>query len=127
MRLLLDQGLPISAASTLRGEGWSIEHVAEIGLDRATDREIVAYAAAAGNVVIVTLDSDFHALLAVRDADAPSVIRIRQDGLRGPAAAELVAWVVEQACDALTAGAVATVDAERLRIRRLPISRDNRQ
>lgn len=127
MRLLLDQRLPVSAASALRPDGWSIEHVAEIGLDRATDCEIVAHAGAAGDVVIVTLDSDCHALLAVRNAAAPSVIRIRQDGLRGPAAAELVAWVVAQARDALTAGAVVTVDAERVGIRPLPIDSENHE
>jgi predicted nuclease of predicted toxin-antitoxin system len=43
MRLLLDQGLPRSAAAILRGKGWDVIHVGEIGMAAAADEEILAY------------------------------------------------------------------------------------
>lgn len=40
-RLLLDQGLPRSAAAILRDKGIDIIHVAEVGLRDAKDIEII--------------------------------------------------------------------------------------
>ena len=39
-------------------------HVGEIGMSRAADEEIPAFSAAR-NAVVVTLDADFHTILAV--------------------------------------------------------------
>ncbi|MBI5443518.1 MAG: DUF5615 family PIN-like protein [Deltaproteobacteria bacterium] len=44
MKLMLDQGLPRSAAALLREKGHDAVHVAEIGLAAATDAEILAEA-----------------------------------------------------------------------------------
>jgi predicted nuclease of predicted toxin-antitoxin system len=38
MKLLLDQGLPRSAAAMLRNIGFDVTHVAEIGLSQAEER-----------------------------------------------------------------------------------------
>lgn len=43
-RLLLDQGLAPSVASLLRLEGWEAFHVSEVGLEKASDPEILRYA-----------------------------------------------------------------------------------
>ncbi|MGH8285469.1 MAG: DUF5615 family PIN-like protein [Steroidobacteraceae bacterium] len=37
IKILLDQGLPRSAAARLREAGWDAVHAAEVGLERATD------------------------------------------------------------------------------------------
>jgi len=68
--LLLDQGLPRSAATLLREQGWDVLHTGDIGLSKATDRAILDYAQAEKRTVI-TLDADFHAILAVENAEAP--------------------------------------------------------
>jgi predicted nuclease of predicted toxin-antitoxin system len=87
---------------------------------RAADREILERAGREGEVV-VTLDADFHTLLALTNAASPSVIRIRIEGLRGADVAAIVSDVVA-ACHAdLVAGAMVTVDAHRIRVRRLPL------
>src|SRR5271165_2593263 len=78
--LLLDQGLPRSTASLLVEAGYSALHAAEIGLSRASDSEILAYARQE-DLIVVTLDADFHMLLAVQGAASPSVIRLRQQRL----------------------------------------------
>ena len=70
MKLLLDQGLPRSAAMLLREGGIDTLHVGEIGLAAATDNEILQRGRQEERVV-VTLDADFHALLAFSKAASP--------------------------------------------------------
>jgi predicted nuclease of predicted toxin-antitoxin system len=72
IKMLLDQGLPRTAASLLRERGWDVQHVSERGMSRAEDSAIIALARLEQRMV-VTLDADFHALLAVSGATGPSV------------------------------------------------------
>jgi predicted nuclease of predicted toxin-antitoxin system len=122
MRLLLDQGLPRSTARLLAERGIDAVHVADLGLATATDEDILARAGADRRIV-VTLDADFHALLALSDAAGPSVVRIRREGLRGDAMAELLSRVVALVSGPLTAGAMVTVTDRGVRIHHLPVSR----
>ncbi len=93
MRLLLDQGLPRSAARFLRDAGIDTVHVGEIGYFTADDATILQKGRDDGRTV-VTLDADFHALLAISRATCPSVIRLRIEGLYGEAAAHLIQAVL---------------------------------
>ncbi len=121
MKLLLDQGLPRSAAMLLRESGIDTLHVGEIGLAAATDNEILQRGRQEGRVV-VTLDADFHSLLAFSKAVSPSVIRIRIEGLTGPVAANVIREAVLRSKEDLENGALVTVQPGRIRIRRLPLS-----
>jgi predicted nuclease of predicted toxin-antitoxin system len=78
MKLLLDQGLPRSAAALLCNAGINTIHVGDIGLFDAEDTEIIRRALEEDRIV-VTLDADFHTLLTLNEATSPSVIRIRKD------------------------------------------------
>jgi predicted nuclease of predicted toxin-antitoxin system len=120
MKLLLDQGLPRSAANLLTTAGIETIYVGEIGLSAATDSEILARAKVDGSI-IVTLDTDFHALLALSVADAPSVIRIRIEGLKAQALKDLLLIVLQECQEDPQAGAIVTVDERRIRLRRLPL------
>lgn len=120
MKLLLDQGLPRSAALLLRNAGVEALHVGEIGLASAADISIIERARQEQEVV-VTLDADFHALLALSGAAAPSVIRLRMEGLRAEAAAELIRKILAEWSQQLQEGAVLTVQSRRIRFRGLPI------
>jgi predicted nuclease of predicted toxin-antitoxin system len=89
IKILLDQGLPRSAAALLRESGWDVQHVSERGMSRAADAAIIDLARLEQRMV-VTLDADFHALLAVSGATGPSVLRIRDEGLKAHQLALLV-------------------------------------
>ena len=122
MRFLLDQGLPRSTSRHLTAAGHDAVHVADIGLSAADDGAILERGRAEDRVV-VTLDTDFHALLALSGAERPSVIRIRLEGLQAADVARVVAAAVEACAHDLENGAAVTVQAERIRLRRLPLVR----
>ena len=120
MKLLLDQGLPRSAADLLRQAGMDTIHVGEIGMSEAEDEAILEHGRGDERVV-VTLDADFHTLLALSGATAPSVIRLRIEGLRGEEAAALLQAIVTQFDEDLEQGAAVTAQEGRVRVRRLPL------
>ena len=120
IRLLLDQGLPRSTVRHLEKRGIDVCHVADIGHSRSSDAEIIELAREQG-WVIVTLDSDFHRLLSISGSNAPSVIRIRREGLRGPDVAALVRQVLDQVGEQLKHGAMLTVTERTVRLHRLPL------
>ena len=122
MKLLLDQGLPRSAVSYLMKQEISCIHVAEVGLADASDAVILDYAREEGRV-IVTLDADFHTLLALTGATFPSVIRVRIEGLRAEILAKLLTSVLEICERDLGQGALVSVTETAVRVRHLPLLR----
>lgn len=124
MRLLLDQGLPRLSATLLRELGIDAIHAGELAMFAALDEELIEYARANG-YSIVTLDADFHSLIATSGARGPSVIRFRGQRLRAPEAAGLVRLVLERVGRELQAGCFVTVTRESIRVRRLPIRRQD--
>jgi predicted nuclease of predicted toxin-antitoxin system len=120
MKLLLDQGLPLSAAELLRNKGIDAIHVGEIGMSEAEDADII-HRARKESRVVATLDADFHALLALAAAVTPSVIRIRIERLRAPAVTALLLTVIAECKEDLAQGVAITVEPSRIRTRRLPL------
>lgn len=120
MKLLLDQGIPRTAAKLLNRAGIDTVHVGEIGYAEAEDDMILQFGRK-GGYVIATLDADFHASLALTGATDPSVIRIRIEGLKAGAAAELLKTVLVRCSRDLEQGAAVTVQEERIRVRQLPL------
>lgn len=119
--ILLDQGLPRSTATLLRSAGWDIKHVGELGMSRARDEEILRYARREG-CAIVTLDADFHAIVAVENASGPTVIRIRIEGLNGQAMTNLLTSMWARIEEHVARGAMITVTPHAIRIRHLPLA-----
>ena len=121
IRALLDQGLPRSSTALLRKAGWDVVHVGDLGMAAATDAAILAFAVPEKRW-IVTLDADFHRLLAISGASVPTVIRIREEGLTAEPLVKLILAAVDRSRAALDAGAVASVTAGKARLRALPIT-----
>jgi len=120
--LLLDQGLPRSTASLLAQSGHTVFHTADIGLATASDSEILEYARE-HDLVVITLDADFHMLLATAGAASPSVVRLRQQRLNAQATADQVVAVLNACYDALEAGAAVSATRTLVRVKRLPLPR----
>lgn len=122
MKLLLDQGLPRSTVSQLSKIGIEAVHVGELGMAAVEDAEILAFAEQHSRVV-VTLDADFHTLLARSGGAGPSVIRVRIEGLRATGLADLLKNVLEICEEDLGMGAMVSVTEKAVRVRRLPLVR----
>jgi len=122
VRVLLDQGVPRRAATLLREGGIDALHVADLGMAAASDADILAWCRQHG-AVAVTLDADFHAAIALSGESAPSAIRLRIQGLKGPETARLLLDILPAREAQLTAGALITVQHGRLRVRSLPVAR----
>lgn len=121
MKLLLDQGLPRSPAVLLRSASIEAVHTSEVGLSQAEDQQILSVAADEDRIV-VTLDADFHSHLALSQATKSSVIPIRIEGLQADEVVALLRTVLRDCDDDLAAGAVISIQQQRIRIRRLPLT-----
>jgi predicted nuclease of predicted toxin-antitoxin system len=89
-------------------------------MSKATDQEILAFARDKGGVV-VTLDADFHAILALNGNRIPSVVRLRVQGKGASEIASLIAKVLSACKEEIDSGAVVTASESQARLRRLPI------
>jgi predicted nuclease of predicted toxin-antitoxin system len=115
-------GIARRAASLLRESGFDTVHLGDRGLCRLPDEDITVLARDEGRI-IVTLDADFSAILALSGATHPSVIHLRIEGLRYREAARLIATVAAGLGDELEHGCIASVTEAGIRLRRLPIVR----
>jgi predicted nuclease of predicted toxin-antitoxin system len=120
MKLLLDQGLPRSTVLHLANAGIEAAHVGDLGLAKASDN-LILDTARQRQATVVTLDADFHQVLAAARATLPSVVRIRIEGLKGDQLAAVLVQVIGKARTELEAGAVVSVTPARIRVRTLPI------
>lgn len=119
MKLLLDQGTPLSTAGLLRSNGIDAVHTGEIDLAGAEDTEILERARKDGRIII-TLDADFHALLSLSGTRSPSVIRIRIEGIRAYEFSELIQQVLDTCGSDLEFGAMVSVTEKQIRVHRFP-------
>ncbi len=121
MKWLIDNAISPLVSSGMQAAGHDAVHVRDRGMSSANDAEIFDLAARE-NRVIVSADTDFGTLLALRSVSKPSVVLFRGATPRRPAAqvARLLANLPSVE-DALNAGAIVIIEPARLRIRPLPI------
>ena len=94
-------------------------------MQAATDEEIFGLAAREGRVV-VSADTDFGTLLALRRTAGPSVLIFRRfSGRRPEEQARLLLEQLPRVREPLERGSVVVIEQDRIRIRALPIGGDN--
>jgi predicted nuclease of predicted toxin-antitoxin system len=91
MRFVVDAQLPPALARWLAGQGYVAEHVLDLAMATASDRDIWAYSVACG-AVIVTKNQDF-ANRRASEATGPSIVWLRCGNTRRH---ELLNWFERQ-------------------------------
>lgn len=120
MKLLVDMNLSPDWVAVLTQAGWETVHWSSIGNLRAADSEIMAWARKNGHVVF-THDLDFGTMLALTQAEGPSVIQVRTQDVTPAAIEKLVVNALRQFQSELEKGALIVLDEATVRARILPL------
>jgi predicted nuclease of predicted toxin-antitoxin system len=124
LRLLIDNALSPVLAERLGDAGHDVAHVRDHGLASASDAEVFAHATETDRIV-VSADTNFGALVALRRETRPPVILFRHGAERRPdRQAGLLLANLPAVENDLADGCVVVIEPKRIRVRRLPIGSD---
>jgi predicted nuclease of predicted toxin-antitoxin system len=120
VKILLNMSLTPRWAQYLQPSGFEVLHWSQIGPPDAPDEEIMAYAAKEG-LVVLTHDLGFSAILAATKGNKPSVVQIRARNITPEAVGVTIISPLRHTTVELEVGALLTINADRTRIRLLPL------
>ncbi|MBI1877462.1 MAG: DUF5615 family PIN-like protein [Chloroflexi bacterium] len=122
MKALLD--MPVSALllDVLHAYGHEGVHAHQIGLQRATDSELLELARREGRVVI-TADLDFPRLLVLSSAAGPGLILFRGGNYSDSEMCDLLERVLKEVQPEILENSICVVDKKRVRVTQLPLNR----
>jgi predicted nuclease of predicted toxin-antitoxin system len=127
VNFLIDNALLPGVAVGLRAAGHDAVHVLDYEMHAATDDAVFELAALESRVV-VSADTDFGTLLALREATSPSVILFRTASLRrADDQVALILRALPSIDAALRRGAIVILESHRVRLRDLPITRQREE
>jgi predicted nuclease of predicted toxin-antitoxin system len=120
MRLLLDMNISPTLCGMFAAGGHEVSHWSAVGALGASDAEILRYADR-NNMIVVTHDLDFGALLAASHASGPSVIQFRTQDVLSQKFVDVILSTLARFEVELAEGALVVIDERRSRVRVLPI------
>jgi len=120
MKFLVDNALSPAVAEGLCQAGHDAVHVRQYGLQAASD-EVIFERAAQEDRILLSADTDFGTILALRREKKPSVILLRRVTHWPASQVELLLANLPQIEAPLKAGSVIVFDRGQVRIRHLPI------
>lgn len=124
MKIVIDMNIPPTWVSVFEAAGYEAVHWSTIGNIKATDTTIMAWAVSNGYTVF-THDLDFGTLLAISEADTPSVIQVRTQDVFPDKLGKIVLAALKQFQTELETGALVTVNEAQAKARILPIKRNS--
>ena len=120
MKVVVDVNLSAAWVGYLQDRGHEVEHWSRVGAHDADDREIMAYAAQTG-AIILTGDMDFAEIHAFENSVKPSIIQLRAKDMLPTAQGPMVVRALTIGATHLELGAVVTIKSSRMRVSKLPI------
>jgi len=123
MKFLIDNVLSPSIAKGLCEAGHDAVHIRDKGMQSASDEEVFELAAKE-NRVLVSADTDFGTLIALRQEKEPSIVIFRRSDKRPQTHLHLLLTNIEHIKNFLEKGSIVVFDETQIRVRNLPIGKE---
>ncbi len=120
MKILIDMNLSPDWVDAFAAQVIESVHWSTVGDARAEDEELMRWARDR-NYIVFTHDLDFGMILALTQAESPSVIQVRAQDVLSSHLANTVVAVLQQNEMVLEQGALVVLDESRARVRILPL------
>jgi len=119
MHFLLDNNLSPKLIELLSEINHQATHVYDIGLSKASDKEIFQYAKD-NSMVIISADTDFGYLLSEWNSSQPSIIIARYISLNPEIFIKYLERILQDFEEELITGSLIVIQPDKVRIRSLP-------
>ncbi len=121
MKIIIDMNLSPLWVEFFQGYGIHSTHWSNIGNIKATDEEIFQWSKE-NNGIILTQDLDFSTILALSNAEKPSVILIRAKNSLPEHIGKLIVDTIQNYTNEIENGSLLVIDESKSRLRILPLN-----